>query len=499
MKQNDSFFDEYGDFIEGDTEDITEDSAADSDYEDDDDFFLVTSKSNPPAAGDKSRLLESPPSRRHIPRRTASARRSTHLSSQNQSYRKPSPRKGRVTPSPAHTAAEDGYGISAKAYNRIKQQVRRSRNSSSENLLREQGIASGSRRTAPPADGRANERVRGFAKRMAKSRTYEYAEDYAEYRDRQKREPKPRKAWRKRRKALKRNLIFAAVCVLVAVMGVNIWLFGGINRVSIDDSWEDAPVSANKSVALRSEKGITNILLLGIDADKGSGTRSDTIMIINIRSGGEVRLASILRDTYVAVPGHGKTRINHAYAYGKSELTMQTIENNFRVKLRKFVSVDMDGAVDIVDELGGVTIELTSAEVKHMNQKLGTKFKKGENHLSGKQAVFYARIRKIDSDFGRTSRQRKLISVMLGEFKKLNVIKQLELLRYATSFVSTNMTNSELTSLAFSVLLSDQEEISQISIPDAGGYSSKTISSMAVLVPNLSKNCTKLHEFLFEE
>jgi len=120
-------------------------------------------------------------------------------------------------------------------------------------------------------------------------------------------------------------------------------------------------------------KGITNILLLGID-DRGTEEpiRSDTIMILTLDDNNKkMKLTSIMRDTYVEIPGHGSQKINHAFAYGGVNLMAQTIEKNFHISLEQYVKINFEGFKDLADSLGGLDVNISNyEEVNELNRCL---------------------------------------------------------------------------------------------------------------------------------
>ena len=170
-----------------------------------------------------------------------------------------------------------------------------------------------------------------------------------------------------------------------------------------------------------------NILVLGVDADRGAGQRSDTMMIASVGYG-SLKLTSILRDTMADIDGHGRGKINGAYAYGGAELAMRTVNETFQMNITKYVVVDYLTIARLVDAVGGVDIVISEAEMEQINAN-NARYAGSQDiaellgympapvreysedgatpvHLDGLQALGYARIRKLDSDFMRTSRQR---------------------------------------------------------------------------------------------
>jgi len=253
-----------------------------------------------------------------------------------------------------------------------------------------------------------------------------------------------------------------------------------------------------------------NVLVLGVDALSGGAQRSDTIMIASVERG-MVRLTSLQRDMVVNIPGHGQQKINAAYAYGGPELVMRTVNEALDMNIVKYVVVDFAVLVKMVDALGGVRMDITEAEMEHINKNvvlsasvfipLGyrahelTKF--GENtHLDGLQALGYARIRKLDSDFVRTSRQRAVIMAMLDELRGdlWNPIAVTRFLAAGLSGVETNLNAVELISIGEKALFSG--DIQQLRLPVDGSY---TDNGSTLTVNSWKANVSKLREFIYAE
>lgn len=292
-------------------------------------------------------------------------------------------------------------------------------------------------------------------------------------------------------------------CVLLLLIFVYYSAFGivlsGMNSLELD-SRRDNPATQVTGVELKSSSGVTNILLLGIDDDGGSGSRSDTMMIASLDSrSGTIRLCSILRDCYVEIPGHGSNRINAAYAYGGAQLAVETVESNFRVKIDHCVTIDMAALVDVVDAIGGVEIELSAAEANQVNlhSHCGLTTEAGLQLLNGKQAVTYAQIRKIDSDFMRTQRQRTLINAIINRIRSLGVSELLGVVEAVAPNVATDMSSGRIASLAFKALPALSNELGQLTIPTDGKYSNATINGMSVLKLDMEENAKLLQSYLY--
>lgn len=237
-----------------------------------------------------------------------------------------------------------------------------------------------------------------------------------------------------------------------------------------------------KSVGPIVAEHLINILLVGQDRQAGQGRqRSDTMILCSYNpETNEVSLISFLRDLYVAIPGgYSNNRLNAAYAFGGFPLLYNTLEKNFGVKIDGGVEVDFGGFVELIDLIGGVDIYLTAKEAPYVSQNC----KEGVNHLNGKKALNYARIRKTDSDFGRTNRQRTLILAVFDKLKNSDTATLTNLINRAMSMVTTDMTNSSITSLVTAFLPKIASlKINSYAVPFEGAYKSTYVRGMAVLV-----------------
>ncbi|WP_067727076.1 LCP family glycopolymer transferase [Oceanobacillus damuensis] len=156
-----------------------------------------------------------------------------------------------------------------------------------------------------------------------------------------------------------------------------------------------------------------NVLLLGVDERSGDRGRSDTMILLSVNPDTEsMIMLSIPRDTYVDIPGRGKDKINHAYAFGGTDLSVQTVEENFNLPIHSYARVNMEGFKQGIDALGGVTVNNSLAFSSD-----GHSFPEGQINLNGEQALSYIRMRYEDprGDMGRNDRQRKVITAAMNE------------------------------------------------------------------------------------
>lgn len=202
---------------------------------------------------------------------------------------------------------------------------------------------------------------------------------------------------------------------------------------------------------------IVNIMLVGQDTRSvGKRGLSDTMILVSInRETKKMVFASFMRDLYIDIVGLNTTatyrdRLNTAYCTGGIQQLGDTLALNFGVEIDNFVEVDFAAFQQIVDTLGGVDMELTKEEAYHLNNKgeykeYGWKLVEGVNHLDGAQALAYSRIRKIDSDFHRTERQRKMLTALFGLVKDMSVAQMLSVADQFFPEVTTDMSNSDIT------------------------------------------------------
>ena len=252
-----------------------------------------------------------------------------------------------------------------------------------------------------------------------------------------------------------------------------------------------------------------NILLLGTDLLRDNSQRSDTVIIASIGYD-QLRLTSVLRDTLVDIPGHGTDKLNAAYAYGGPELTLRTLNASFGLNLMHYIAVDFIALVELVDAIGGVDIDITEAEMAQINRNVYTArrvFKPlgytaqeltvwGANtHLTGLQALGYARIRKIDSDYMRASRQRTLLSAMLRKIKAnlWNPAMLVRLGRTLLRSIHTNLTPLQLASLGMKALAAGAPE--QLRLPVEGSY---TDDGANIRVDDPAANTAAFMEFVYQ-
>lgn len=250
------------------------------------------------------------------------------------------------------------------------------------------------------------------------------------------------------------------------------------------------------------EKGdhIINILLIGEDRrENESRARSDSMILCTINTRDKTLvMTSFLRDLYVRIPEwEGKprldNRLNVCYAYGGAEMLNEALKQNFGVQVDYNIAVDMEGLKNIICYLDGIDVCLTREEAIY----LGHGLVEGMNRLDAELALEFARLRKIDSDFGRTDRQRRLLKGIYSYVKDMNYVQLMGLAAKLDNWVTTDMSNNEKVIFIDRIkdILSELTITGQC-IPAAGTYQDVYIREMAVLLPDLDANNAILKETL---
>ena len=204
-------------------------------------------------------------------------------------------------------------------------------------------------------------------------------------------------------------------------------------------------------------KKVINVLLVGEDNEDGSH-RSDSTMLVSVNTKTKkITITSFLRDSYTYMDINGSERFdktNHSYAWGGAAKLMEVLSNNYKIKIDHYVSINYQSFIAAVDALGGISVPITEAEAKFMNRTTRVKgFESGESvHLTGEQALIYARIRKLDSEVERTRRQRELISSLINKVKDSSVADLNNAIQTFLPYVTTNYKTSEIISLGTQAL-----------------------------------------------
>jgi LCP family protein required for cell wall assembly len=271
--------------------------------------------------------------------------------------------------------------------------------------------------------------------------------------------------------------------------------------------------TAVEAVDKKRYKEVTNIAFFGLDESKVKfSSRSDVIMVVSLDSKYEkVKVTSLMRDMYVKIPGKEDNRINAAYSYGGAELALKTINSDFGLDIKNYVTVDLLGLQKIIDSVGGIEIDVKKNEVPYLNDAplpgddttIDKNFvcvsKEGIQILNGRQAVAYARIRYTgNADYERTERQRRVLNELLKKIKGKGILKLPGLVKDMRPYVKTNMSVIDIITLGTKTLKFKAVSIEQYRLPVDGTYKSADIRGMSILVPDMDVNRKKLFQFIYE-
>ena len=270
-----------------------------------------------------------------------------------------------------------------------------------------------------------------------------------------------------------------------------------------NESKSDSPISELESLDIDVFKDTdwVHYLLIGLDNRKDTfeGGRSDALMIFSVNDkDGRIVLSSMPRDTMVYINGKGYDKITHTYAYGRAKLLVETVERNFDMDIKHYFTINFSGMQKVIDALGGIPIELTQEESDHMLSFFevgGTTA--GMNNLTGKQALTYCRIRKIDSDFVRTERQYKVLMAIYEKVKVMSPVKYPSLITAMYDYFYTDCTVAECIDIAQALMELGADSIENVKlITEESGTGRKINGTYYFLVNDLEATLKQWREYM---
>lgn len=324
-------------------------------------------------------------------------------------------------------------------------------------------------------------------------------------------------------------LLIVELCVLllaVAMMLVVIRMTGEVGHREIDDQ----KIRINDEIIKKKTEEVSepdteekeeetqsyrNIALFGVDArngELGRGTRSDTIMIASINQDTqEIKLISVFRDTYLNLSNDTYNKCNTAYAQGGPEQAINMLNMNLDLAITDYITIGFSGLMDAVDALGGIEMEITEAEISHLNnyqlcmaEELGVDYtpveKSGRQLLNGMQATAYCRIRYTKGDdFRRAQRQREVLAAMMEKAHGASLGTLTDMVDSVLPQVETSLDVNEILSVlgnaaGYQVTESD-------GFPFEGGRAGANVGSKGscVIPIDLEENVRQLHQVLYPE
>ena len=285
-----------------------------------------------------------------------------------------------------------------------------------------------------------------------------------------RRAPAPNQKRKKRKKKKQSGAAFfkRLAVVLCTVVVLLFAIYSGLALLAISrlDRTEPDPRNITTAVAYE-DSAVRNILLIGSDSRGDERGRADSIILLSIsRRNRTVTLTSLLRDSYVSIPGYGTDKLNAAYSYGGATLLMDTVVNNFNIRVDDYVCIGFAGFVHLIDALGGVEITLSDREATAVNEILHNEVngimgdpidadylpRGGTFILNGKQALSYSRIRYVgNADFERTERQRTVLTQTVGRLKHLSYAGISKIMNDVLPEITTNLSAGALYGLSLSM------------------------------------------------
>ncbi len=285
------------------------------------------------------------------------------------------------------------------------------------------------------------------------------------------------------------------------------WADGGHTRVYVDPNHPIIKVD-------QIDPNVENILVFGVDS-RGTNDyqcRSDCMMVVSInKKENTVKLISLMRDIGVYIGDTDESasssldKLTHAYAYGGVGLMINTINRNFGLDIQRFAMLDFGSAADVIDLVGGITIDVQSSEVKYANACI-TELNQisgkdaplltsgGTQVLNGTQAIGWSRIRYLDSDFVRTSRQRTVATALISQVSGMSKIYQLGLIEDSAGMFETNMQSLDLTRVGLNAV-AGAGNIQEYRVPEDNLYSVQQNPWMMIL--DWDSQLELLHDFIW--
>ena len=331
--------------------------------------------------------------------------------------------------------------------------------------------------------------------------------DYGEERRREnERRAEKQRSVRRKKQAKKKSKKTAILAVVIIILILPALLAGSVlGKINYDKHQNNPYVSASD---LKSDSAVKNILLLGVDAradEENETSRADTMMLISVDTKHKcIKMTSFLRDTWVYIPAkEGEQRLNAASTYAGYNGVVDTIEYNFGVDIDGYVVADFQMFQVLVDSIGGVQVEVTEKEAEEVTSHPGrygdVVLEAGDQKLNGEQALAYCRIRKIDTDFMRTQRQRTVMTSILNKAKKGGVFTLFKMANAAAKYIETDLSKAQLISIATAALPCLSAEMPQERVPFDGTWQYANKGGASVITINVEKNKELLIDYIYNQ
>lgn len=304
-----------------------------------------------------------------------------------------------------------------------------------------------------------------------------------------------------------KKVVLSLVMVLVILIGTVLGFYKHIkNKIYV----KKEPSISNNDSEFKEVEGITNVLLIGVDArDLDEPCRSDSMIIATLDNNNKkVKLTSLFRDTLVDIPGHGEAKLNSAYMLGGPELLMKTVKETYNVNIDKYIIINFWGFETIVDYIGGIEVDVKDYQLEELNKYIGESTggndcpveKTGIQTLNGKQALSYARIRyNVGDEYERTDRQREVIFKVIEKLQNTKPSKYLGVMNTMLEYIKTNIDPLEALNMAYTIYKFPSLDVEQLQIPLVALSETRNYKELgSVFLMDRLQNASILYNFIYE-
>jgi len=311
----------------------------------------------------------------------------------------------------------------------------------------------------------------------------------------------------------RKKLRVTLISMLTIVSVVFTVIFAGYLHVKnrIYTSSESKSSNSDESVNYTEVKGISNVLLIGTDGRTlDEQSRADSMIIATLDSNNKkVKLTSLFRDTLVDIPGYGESKLNSAFMNGGPELLMETVQKTYNIKVDKYVIINFWGFEAIIDQIGGLEIDVKDFQLEELNKYIGESTsgndcpvtEPGLQLLNGKQALSYARIRyNVGDDYGRTERQREVLFKVAEKLKVTKPSRYPGVMNKMLEYIRTNIDPIEALNMAYTIYKFPTLKTEQLQMPVTELSESRLYKDLgSVILIDKEQNAEVLRRFIFED
>ena len=307
-----------------------------------------------------------------------------------------------------------------------------------------------------------------------------------------------------------KKVVLALFAVLFILLGTVLGFYQHVkNKIYIEK--EPSISNSKNDTEYQEVKGITNVLLIGVDArDLDEPCRSDSMIVATIDNNHKkVKLTSLFRDTLVDIPGHGEAKLNSAYMLGGPELLMETVKETYNINIDKYIIINFWGFEAIVDYIGGIEVDVKDYQLEELNKYIGESTggndcpveEAGIQTLNGKQALSYARIRyNVGDEYERTDRQREVIFKVIEKLQNTKPSKYLGIMNTMLEYIRTNIDPLEALNMAYTIYKFPSLEVQQLQMPLVALSETRNYKDLgSVFLMDRLQNASILYNFIYED